>query len=55
MSRIITLSIDSETNENFKELAQILKKKKSQLFREFVSYFYKHKDNLSNGLKIVEV
>jgi len=55
MSKIIALSIDFETEENFTEIAQILKKNKSQLFREFVAYFYKHKDNLSNGIQIIEV
>lgn len=55
MSKTITLSINPETRQRFTEIAEILEKKKSQLFREFVNYFYKRKDNLSNGIKIIEV
>jgi len=55
MEKMVAFSTDIETIEKLEELAQILKKKKSQLFREFVSYFYKHKDNLSNGIQIIEV
>ena len=55
MSKTITLSTNTKTNKMLEELAQILGKKKSQVFREFVSYFYKHKDNLTNGIDIIEV
>lgn len=49
----ITFSSDSETNQHFEEIAKKMGKTKSQLFRDFVKYFYKHKDNLSNGINIV--
>lgn len=48
----ISISSDKETREQFEELSDQLKKTKSQTFREFVKFFYKYKDSLSNGITI---
>jgi len=55
ISKLVAFSTDVETIEKLEELAKILKKNKSLCFREFVSFFYKYKDRLSNGIQIIEV
>lgn len=51
--KTITLYMDSEHKKRFKELHKILKKPKSQILRDMIDFFWKYKNNLSNGINIV--
>lgn len=52
MSKTITLSTDKKYKEKFNELERIMKKPKSQIFRDMIDFFYNQKEHLSNGIHI---
>ncbi len=52
MSKTITLSFDEEHRDKLSKLEKIMKKPKSQIFRDMITYFFDRKEKLCNGIYI---
>jgi len=47
-----TISMDKKTYKQFEEITQQLEKSKSKTIQEFIKFFHKYLDFISNGIMI---